>query len=579
MEGGEEELYALVRDRRWTGAAAVLKELEFVSSATWHLVATTTLSLMKDQHGTEASVLSAAMVERDPERADAHLLFAEVLFQTGHGQTGLDAVRRGLALRPDGVALWRTLGVRLKDRSLELAEGCFLRALSVKNDDLRTRRELAQVLAEKSHKTRFETGAQDAFDIATQAVSVDPDCGAAWSARLFARQCLDAQPSADLFRDSVLAGRAHSKGITPLNLSQRDLVPPLKIGLRAFALHDSSVRHFLRPFMQHHDQARVSVTFYDSPSKDASSGNIGALPGIRLVETRNLDDAALADHIRRDKIDVLVDLIGHGRFGMGLGLLAYKPAPCIISYCGYLGTLGLPTVDYFFSDDVIHPPDSAERYVETLLKLPHWLAYAPPPAPAVVDRPAGAPITFCSFNQLGKLSDACLSSWAKVLDAVPEARLLIKRRDLPQNRSSFLARLSSLGIKGDRLDFLDDDDDHFSHLFAYGKADIALDTSPYNGATTVCEALWMGLPVVVRSGGTAVSRMSRSILSAAGLEYWASDDDAGFVEIARSLAMDQVERRRFRRDARRLLSTSALCDGIAFARAFEDACYRASARS
>jgi predicted O-linked N-acetylglucosamine transferase (SPINDLY family) len=296
-------------------------------------------------------------------------------------------------------------------------------------------------------------------------------------------------------------------------------------------------------------------------------------------EVYALDDAQLADLIRRHRVDVLVDLAGHTQ-GSRLLAFARKPAPVQFSYCGYPNTTGLPAIDYRITDALADPPGGeAERlHVERLARVDGgFLAYpldaarlppvAPPPALA------NGHVTFGSFNNLSKISATTLRLWREVLAAVPASRLIIKAGALGDARTRELARrrFEDTGLPMARVELLGHVVSPLEHLAMYRRIDVALDAFPYNGTTTTCEALSMGVPVVSLHGTHHVSRVGLSLLTAAGFPQWATDDEGKFVEIARSLALDVAALATLRAQMRTRLSASALCDGRRLARGVEAA--------
>lgn len=518
-----------------------------------------------------------------PLLPDARVLAASALCELDQPQDAIATLRAGTVVKPDHAGLLRLLAeLAGETRTSPDRAVLFARAHAAAPGDPRVRRAYAQVLAQASGEARFGLAPEAALAVADKAIAVDPGCGEARSARLFARQCLDVEPSDTMLQDAIDAAGVHAAAVDAAGVAApcvpaRRPASPLRLGFLACGLAGSSVRHFLAGLFAHHDPKAVTIDLYDHPPAGPDADYRKLTGGIRVVDVAGLSNAALADRIAGDRIDVLVDLVGHGWYGQRLAVLARKPAPVQIAYCGYLGTLGLAAVDWFLSDAAIHPAGSGERYVERLLPLPHWICYQPPDwAPPVTGRPDGGPVVFGSFNQIGKVSPTCMAFWRAALDAVPGSRLLIKRHDLGGHEDRFRDRLRVHGLPLERVELDGHADPHSAHLAAYGRVDIALDTFPYSGATTACEALWMGVPVVALSGGTAVSRMSRCILRAAGLEHWANDTVAEAVATASRLAGDIALRRRFRTEARVRLAGSPLCDAAAFSRAFEAACHRAA---
>jgi predicted O-linked N-acetylglucosamine transferase (SPINDLY family) len=294
-----------------------------------------------------------------------------------------------------------------------------------------------------------------------------------------------------------------------------------------------------------------------------------------------LDNKALAAEIRREGIDILVDLSGHTAENR-MGAVALKPAPVQMTYLGYPDTTGLSTVDYRITDAWADPPGESDRLAsERLVRIPGgFLAYrAPADAPDVMAPPvlAAGSITFGSFNNLSKYSNESLRLWARVLMAVPGSRFLLKSKvlDDPATRELMAARFAEQGIPRERLEIVGGSRTVTDVLKAYGRLDIALDPTPYNGTTTTCEALWMGVPVVTLAGDRHSARVGNSILNAVGLGSLAARDPEQYVKIAAALAAKPAELAKLRADLRPRLSRSPLLDARRMARELEKV-YRAA---
>jgi len=293
--------------------------------------------------------------------------------------------------------------------------------------------------------------------------------------------------------------------------------------------------------------------------------------------TNGRSDGEVARQIRKDRIDILVDLCGH-MGGSRLGVFAHKAAPIQMTWLGYPNTTGLPTVDYRLTDAVADPPGVTESlHTERLLRLPSgFIAYeAPAGASSVVSPPAlqNGHVTFGCFNNFAKVTPTTLQLWAAVLAAVPNSRLLIKTRamaDAP-TRQRLARTMEGHGISPDRLEMVPFADSYTGHLAAYGRVDIALDCFPYNGTATTCEALWMGVPVMSLTGRSHVSRVSASILAQVGLAHLAAETQEAVVAAAVELASDIQGLRDLRLTMRDRLNASSLMDMTSFVRRLEEA--------
>lgn len=343
-----------------------------------------------------------------------------------------------------------------------------------------------------------------------------------------------------------------------------------------FRLH--SVSMFLLPLLENHDRARVELFAYSNVERHdfVTETVIQQVDGWRSIVGKSAEEAAAL--IRGDRIDVLIDLAGHTARHR-LDAFALRPAPIQATWLGYPATTGLPAVDARFTDVAADPPGESDRlHVERLIRLERFLCYRPlGPTPDPLSAPVlsrGA-ISFGSFNALSKLNAATAALWSRAMLAVPGSRLVLKTSLLadPGVKARVLALFASHGIEAGRIVMLPHIPHHFGHLDTYGEIDIALDPTPYNGTTTTCEALWMGVPTLTLPGDRHAARVGASLLTAAGMEEWIAADADDFVAKAAALAADPQRLAELRLSIRRRMAASPLCDAARFAKNFEDACY------
>ncbi len=361
---------------------------------------------------------------------------------------------------------------------------------------------------------------------------------------------------------------------------------PLRVGFVSADLRTHSVAWFLLPLLRALDPRRVQAVGYANGGReDAMTDRLrSACTGWRRIDS--MTDSQVVGQVRADGIDLLIDLSGHSA-GHRLGVFAQRAAPLQATWLGYPNTTGLATVDLRLVDAITDPLDTAQALAsERLLRIEGgFLCYrAPDDAPEPRPRDAHAPPTFGSFNNLQKISPSTVDLWAAVLSAEPEASLLLKAGGLEQ--ASVQARLqaafASRGIAPARLCFLPRTAGVAEHLAAYGEIDVALDTWPYHGTTTTCEAMWMGVPVITRVGDRHASRVGASLLTAAGCAEDVAGDTAGFVGAARRALARVRSDTQSRAALRARLAASALTDAAGFAdrftRALEQAWAEARAR-
>jgi predicted O-linked N-acetylglucosamine transferase (SPINDLY family) len=281
--------------------------------------------------------------------------------------------------------------------------------------------------------------------------------------------------------------------------------------------------------------------------------------------------------IRRDKIDILIELTGHTA-GNRLDVMAIRPAPIAVTWIGYPNSTGLPTIDYRFTDAIVDPPETKQRYSETLVRLPGpFLCYTPPTdAPEVSETPAvgNGFVTFGSFNNLAKVNQRVLQVWCAILNRVRDSRMLIKCKPFASDtvRTKVLQRFEKLGVPAKRVDLTPLLPTTKEHLSMYSMIDISLDTFPYAGTTTTCEALFMGVPVITLAkqhnhahsvGATLLSRIK-------GLGEFVTYTETDYVEKAVALATNLPRLSALRRTVRTSMVKSPVCDGKAFTKGLED---------
>ena len=358
----------------------------------------------------------------------------------------------------------------------------------------------------------------------------------------------------------------------------RDPDRPLRVGYLSGSFNGLILGHFLYRVLSRHDSAHYSLYAYSSTRiQDEYTARLRAQCQY-WVELAGLDDAAAAERIRADAIDVLVDLDGHSPTGRPL-ILARRPAPVQVEWLDWFDTTGMAVVDYLLTDPCTTPTDSPQRFAETPWRLPHTrFCYTPPDdAPPVAPPPSqgSRPLTFGSFNRQDKLHPALLECWAEILRALPEARLLLKNRALQSAavQDALRGAFARLGIDAARVE-LRGPSPHAELLADYAQVDIALDTFPYNGGLTTCECLWMGVPIVALEAERMIGRQSAAMLRLLGLEDWVAATPDGYVRLAVEKARRPAELPVLRAGLRPRMAASPLCDAPRFTRGLEQA-YRA----
>ncbi|HEU5076076.1 MAG TPA: tetratricopeptide repeat protein [Polyangiaceae bacterium] len=344
----------------------------------------------------------------------------------------------------------------------------------------------------------------------------------------------------------------------------------LRVGYVSPDFRNHVLRFIALPVLREHDRSRFDIVCYSSATKPDAWTERFAREAGEWYDVGSLSDAALAEKIRGDRIDVLVDLTMH-MGGSRLRTFAEKPSPVRISWCAYPGTTGLDHTHYRITDPYLDPPRAPLPYSETSLWLPHtfWCYDPLTREPPVNELPALASghVTFGCLNNFMKVHRGVLELWARVLGRVPRSQLLL-RAPLGWARSFSLEVLDAAGITSDRVEFVDVQA-HEAYLETYHRIDIALDTFPYNGHTTSLDAFWMGVPVTTLVGDTIVGRAGLCQANNLGLPELVAHGSEEFVEIGVGLANDLVRLRALRSGLRQRILDSPLMDAPRFTRDLE----------
>lgn len=352
----------------------------------------------------------------------------------------------------------------------------------------------------------------------------------------------------------------------------RDPARRLRVGLLSPDLRFSAVAFFIEPFFVHRDRLAFEVFGYSVALKeDEVSARLRALADGWMHQPKWTDEQ-IAEAVERDGIDVLIDLAGLTGYSR-LGVMAMRPAPVSATYLGYPNTTGLTSIDRRIVDALTDPPGSEDQSTEELARMEGCLVcYHPWEDCPPVNLGRSGPITFGSFNNLLKFNSRVARVWARVLAAVDGSRLVIKAPQLgdPGARAEVLRFFETAGVEPSRIQLLHPVPGMREHLEAYSAIDIALDTFPYCGTTTTCEALLMGVPVVTLRGHAHRGRVGSSLLNAAGLADLVAPDEDGYVALAARLAGNREALSQSRASLRPGLLASPLCDGPAWCRRFEN---------
>ncbi len=508
----------------------------------------------------------------DPADMDSCLRLGALLLAIGDMDLAREAYLKWIDRNPPKAPVMRALAAALtRSGAVDEALGWAEKAIAI-DPDTSALLTLGSTLMQSRRLEESLARCREAIDLSAQRPDV-------YSTLLLGMSYLHEDPRPIFAAHAEFGRRLSMAAVRP---AWRARPERLRVGYVSGDFVRHSVSYFMAGLLERHDRQRFEIVCYHNNARsDAVTEHFKSL-GHQWVECDGTSDEALRRRIVADGIDILIDLSGHTS-GSRYPVFAMGAAPVQIGYLGYPTVSGVPAMDFRITDSVIDPGDQPDLPHDAPLALPRTMfCYRPDEAPPLAAPPMrnAGHVTFGSFNNIAKVTDHTLTLWAAAMNAVPGSRLLLKSTAMAQasNRSNIERFMGALGIAAERLDLQPWKADKRGHLGTYNDVDIALDTYPYNGATTTCEALWMGVPVVSRRGATHTSRMGASLLGAIGQTGWVADTDEAFVAHAVRLAGDPEGLTRWRLQCRERLQASELFDEAGFAREFENILDQAWAR-
>ncbi|MFQ5471155.1 MAG: tetratricopeptide repeat protein, partial [Gammaproteobacteria bacterium] len=559
------------------------------------------------KHFPEAKQCLSKAIELQPDHAEAHVNLGNAFKALDNQDAALEQYREALRIRPDLHIAWFNSAILLEQKKqLDKAEKHYRQAIIYRPDYLKTYSRLGDLL-----QTQMKL--DKALDVYFQALRVQPNYVEGY-AKVAVILCIGGRvgEGIDYFRKARAldpdSQPVHTNYLLALNYmpgsdfdgiyaehlrwgehcrSQREKVVfhnaateerRVKVGYVSGDFWEHAVAHYIEALLRHHDRSQVEVTCYSNCEKtDDMTKRLRNLAD-RWVSIVGLSDEQAAERIRSDGVDILVDLSGHTE-GNRLGIFARHAAPVQVTYLGYPNTTGLKEMDYRLTDSWADPktlnPD--QYYTEELVRLEGgFLSYSPPEASVEVGAlPAlrQGYITYGSFNNLAKVNEQVIRVWSEILKAVPNSRLILKYTSMADAgvKEHYWRLFEAWGVERKRVELMPALASRKAHLDLYNRVDIGLDPFPYNGTTTTCEALWMGVPVVVLAGNRHAGRVGVSLLSQAGLDEWIAEDEKTYIDLAVARAKEVEKLAKSRSGLRTQLQSSPLCDGKRLARQVEQA--------
>ncbi len=514
----------------------------------------------------------------NPRFYPAHNNLGLALNTLGQSEAAAKSCETARELQPDDLDVNLNLGgVYLRQGRLTEGAECFRRIVELDPLNTAAYAKLGEAYMEmgrlKEARHHFE-----------KALEVSPDYVAAYSNLLFFHASMrDISPEAELAlaknwekcalsEEERSAARTRRSRMGGAFAARPRAGRRLRIGVVTAELGSHAVAEFLEPLFEHLDKQLFHLTFFPTVawSGERTKRMIGLGDG--LVSLVGVPHEKAANRIRAEQIDILMDTTGHTA-NCHLGILAHRAAPVQLTYIGYWNTTGLTEMDWIFADAYL-PSCCDEHFTEGVWRLPRFASsyHGDLSLPESRWEP-GNPIYLGSFNRYHKIREQTLALWAKVLHALPEAKLLLedRRTHETETHQRILTNLATHGVAEDRVEFVPPIFDHKQHMALYDRLDVALDTIPFNSGTTGFDALWMAVPLVALEGNWSGGRIASSALKALGREEWIAQTEEEYVSIVRTLVEDVKYRKEIRKTQRARMAASPLCDADGLARAIRDA--------
>ncbi|MCH7889301.1 MAG: tetratricopeptide repeat protein [Proteobacteria bacterium] len=521
----------------------------------------------------EAVACHRKAIALEPDLAGAHNNLGNALVEQGETDEAVASFHKAIALEPDFAWAHYNLGAALgKQDKLDDAVTSYREAIALKLDFAEAHNNLGQVL-------KGQGRLEEASASYRKAVALKPDDAVAHSNLLFHLLYLPGLTPEGIFAEHRRWNAQHAAPLANKIRSHtniRDPERPLRVGYVSAGFGRHPAGYFVSSVLAAHDRARFEVYCYSGRVReDDLTARIKASAKV-WRSTDGMADDVLAQTIRADGIDILVDLDWHTS-GNRLRVFAMKPAPVQVKGVGgNFGTTGMDAIDYYLSDAVATPEGAERWFSEEVVRLPDGFGcYAPPAdAPDVGPLPALSRgyVTFGCFNNLAKVNGEVIASWARLLHRLPVSRLVLKTDSLgdPAVRERYHSMFEAQGVDRKRGDLLARSP-HAELLAHYNNIDIALDPFPYSGGLTTCEALWMAVPVVTLAGKTFTGRTSASHLHNVGLGDWVVKTPEDYLAVAERWGRDVQGLAELRGGLRGRMAASPLCDGARYARNLETA--------
>jgi protein O-GlcNAc transferase len=510
-------------------------------------------------------------IQLNPDYAEAYNKAGNALKELGSIELAMENYRHAIRLKPDFAAVYHNLAILLKEQGkLTTAEKTARQAIQIQPDIVEALVNLGNIHLEQGR-------VKAAIDDFGEALKISPHRVGVHSSLVSIMRYLPEYAPQQLFDEAqnwALCHAPHEHQFTS-SVNHPDPRRRLRVGYVSGDLYRHPVGYFIAPALALHDKSRYEVfCYYNNIRRDDLTERLQQSVDC-WRDVVDMSDQELARQIRRDGIDLLIDLAGHTKKNRLL-TFALKPAPVQATWLGYYDTTGLGAMDYIIADRFLIPAGEERYYTERVVRLPRGYLCFTAPDPEIDYGPlpvyASGKLTFGCFNNPAKITEEVIACWSSLLRALPGSQLYLKYKSYADAgvRQRYQDSFARLGIAPERIRFAGQSS-RGHYLLAYKEVDIGLDPFPFNGCATTVNALWMGVPVITLRGNRYAGRMGETLLTNAGLGECVADNEDEYIAKALALATDLPRLSRLRNGLRNQLLNSSLGDGISFTHELEDA--------
>jgi len=519
----------------------------------------------------EAELNYKKALKLKPNHVEAYNNLGNTLNEQGKFDEAEASFKKAISLKPDHVEAYNNLGKTLNDQNKFIeAKKNFDKAIILKNDYTQSYYNLGITLQQLGK-------IEKAIENYDKAIKLNPHYSNAYHNKNLCLNYSSSYSPSYIYKEHLKFekkfARFNTEQLFDVNLKKK-LNERLRIGYVSGDFREHSVAYFFKPLLENHNNNIVETfCYYNNTIVDKITKKLmSTCDNWRSIY--DIEESKVSNLIKNDKINILVDLSGHTANNRLL-TFAQKPAPIQVTWLGYPNTTGLSAIDYRLTDIIADPINDTDKfYSEKLLRLPNGFQCFQGNEKVIIKSEllenCRNYITFGSFNNLSKITPQVINVWSKILHLVPKSHLILKCSKIKYNKDYFLNLFKDEGLTTDRIELFEQTHSNKDHLELYNSIDIGLDPFPYNGATTTCEALWMGVPVISLFGDRHVGRVGASILTNVGLKDFIAEDIDSYIKLAIKVSTNINYLKNIKKTLRERMQKAPLCDAQSFANDIEN---------